>query len=59
MYLQGVADFLDDVLSGLALLGYGLVVGSLLWSAAVPEETLLRLHAGRPLQDAGDFSLGA
>jgi putative copper resistance protein D len=35
MYLQGVADFLDDVLSGLALLGYGLVVGNLLWSAAV------------------------
>jgi hypothetical protein len=59
MYLQGVADFLDDLLGGVGLVGYGLVVGSLLWSAAVLEETLLRLHAGRPLQDAGDFSPGA
>lgn len=35
MYLQGVADFLDDILSGLSLIGFGLIVGSFLWRMVV------------------------
>jgi putative copper resistance protein D len=32
MYMQGLANFIDDFLGGLILIGYALVVGSLLWS---------------------------
>ena len=32
MYMQGLANFIDDFLGGLILISYALVVGSLLWS---------------------------
>jgi putative copper resistance protein D len=32
MYMQGLANFIDDFLGGLILIGYALVVGTLLWS---------------------------
>lgn len=32
MYMQGLANFLDDFLGGLMLISYALVIGSLLWS---------------------------
>ena len=35
MYMQGLANFIDDFLGGLILIGYALVVGSLLWSAFI------------------------
>lgn len=33
MYMQGLANFLDDFLGGLILISYALVVGSVLWAA--------------------------
>lgn len=33
MYMQGLANFLDDFLGGLILISYALVVGSVLWGA--------------------------
>ena len=33
MYMQGLANFLDDFLGGLILISYALVVGSLIWAA--------------------------
>ncbi|MBL1262685.1 copper resistance D family protein [Candidatus Methylomicrobium oryzae] len=35
MYLQGVADFLDDILGGFALIGFSAIVGGLLWRLTV------------------------
>jgi putative copper resistance protein D len=35
MYMQGLANFIDDFLGGLILISYALVVGSILWSAVV------------------------
>ncbi len=35
MYMQGLANFLDDFLGGLILIAYSLVVGSFLWSAVI------------------------
>jgi putative copper resistance protein D len=32
MYIQGLANFIDDFLGGLMLISYALVVGSVLWS---------------------------
>ena len=32
MYMQGLANFIDDFLGGLMLISYALVVGSVLWS---------------------------
>lgn len=39
MYLQGVADFLDDILGGLALIAFSLIVGSLLWRMVVLDQS--------------------
>jgi putative copper resistance protein D len=47
MYMQGLANFIDDFLGGLILFGYALVVGSLLWSLVV-----LRARSAQPR--AGD-----
>jgi putative copper resistance protein D len=44
MFMQGMANFIDDFLGGLMLIGYSLIVGSLIWAAyilrawRVPEE---------------------
>lgn len=35
MYMQGLANFIDDFLGGLILIGYALVVGTLLWNAVI------------------------
>jgi len=35
MYMQGLANFLDDFLGGLLLICYALVVGSFLWGAVI------------------------
>lgn len=35
MYMQGLANFIDDFLGGLMLISYALVVGSVLWSFAI------------------------
>ena len=35
MYMQGLANFIDDFLGGLILIGYSLVVGSLFWNAFI------------------------
>lgn len=35
MYMQGLANFIDDFLGGLILISYSLVVGSLLWNALI------------------------
>lgn len=44
MYMQGLANFIDDFLGGLILISYALVVGSLFWSALI-----LRVWAKEPL----------
>ena len=43
MYMQGLANFIDDFLGGLILVGYALVVGSLLWSFFI-----LKVWSDRP-----------
>lgn len=43
MYMQGLANFIDDFLGGLILISYALVVGSLLWSAII-----LRVWSNQP-----------
>lgn len=35
MYMQGLANFIDDFLGGLILISYALAVGSMLWSAFI------------------------
>jgi putative copper resistance protein D len=35
MYMQGLANFIDDFLGGLMLISYALVVGSILWSFVI------------------------
>ncbi len=40
MYMQGLANFIDDFLGGLMLISYALVVGSVLWSFVI-----LRVYA--------------
>lgn len=44
MYMQGLANFIDDFLGGLILISYSLVVGSLLWSGFI-----LRVWAEKPI----------
>ncbi len=44
MYMQGLANFIDDFLGGLILISYALVVGSLFWSAFI-----LKVWAKEPL----------
>lgn len=44
MYMQGLANFIDDFLGGLILIGYGLVIGSLFWSALI-----LKVWSDEPL----------
>jgi putative copper resistance protein D len=48
MYMQGLANFLDDFLGGLILISYALVIGSVLWAAWI-----LRVwSAARSVHDA-------
>jgi putative copper resistance protein D len=47
MYMQGLANFIDDFLGGLIIISYALVVGSLLWAAFI-----LRLWSAAPAEDA-------
>lgn len=47
MYIQGLANFIDDFLGGLMLISYALVVGSVLWSFVI-----LRVGSAAP---AGAF----
>ena len=35
MYMQGLANFIDDFLGGLILIGYALVIGSIIWSTVI------------------------
>lgn len=35
MYMQGLANFIDDFLGGMILISYALVVGSVIWSAVI------------------------
>ena len=46
MYMQGLANFIDDFLGGLILICYALVVGSVLWQAVI-----LRPRAEQPTAD--------
>jgi len=39
MYMQGLANFMDDFLGGLMLISYGLVVGSLFWGFVILRVT--------------------
>jgi copper resistance protein D len=48
MYMQGLANFIDDFLGGLILIAYALVVGSLFWRAFV-----LRRVPGQPCGGPG------
>ena len=43
MYMQGLANFIDDFLGGLILIAYALVVGTLFWRAFI-----LRSVSGQP-----------
>ena len=47
MYMQGLANFIDDFLGGLMLISYALVVGSVLWSFVI-----LRVAADNRANDA-------
>jgi putative copper resistance protein D len=49
MYMQGLANFIDDFLGGLILIGYALVVGSLLWSAFILKVWSDKSAAGEPI----------
>jgi putative copper resistance protein D len=49
MYMQGLANFIDDFLGGLILIGYALVVGSLLWSAFILKVWSDKPAAGEPI----------
>ncbi|HYE36809.1 copper resistance D family protein [Methylocaldum sp.] len=64
MYMQGLANFIDDFLGGLILISYALVVGSMLWSAfilkvwsseSVSHESVVRRGVG--LLRAGAIAL--
>jgi putative copper resistance protein D len=44
MYMQGLANFIDDFLGGLILISYALVVGSILWSVLI-----LRVWSSDPI----------
>lgn len=35
MYVQGIANFLDDFMGGLILISLALLVGSLVWAAFI------------------------
>ncbi|MFM8330288.1 MAG: copper resistance protein, partial [Candidatus Methylumidiphilus sp.] len=39
MYMQGLANFIDDFLGGLMLISYALVVGSVLWGFVILRVT--------------------
>lgn len=47
MYMQGLANFIDDFLGGLMLISYALVVGSVLWSFVI-----LRVNSAGQAADA-------
>lgn len=47
MYIQGLANFIDDFLGGLIILSYALLVGSFLWAAVI-----LRMWSATPAQTA-------
>ena len=47
MYMQGLANFIDDFLGGLMLISYALVVGSVLWSFVI-----LRVASPAPAADS-------
>jgi putative copper resistance protein D len=51
MYMQGLANFIDDFLGGLMLISYALVVGSVLWSFVI-----LRIAAADRAGDAAILS---
>lgn len=44
MYIQGLANFIDDFLGGLMLISYALVVGTILWVFVI-----LRVSSAKPL----------
>ena len=35
MYMQGLANFMDDFLGGLMLISYALIVGSVFWGLVI------------------------
>ena len=39
MYMQGLANFMDDFLGGLMLISYGLIVGSVFWGLVILRVT--------------------
>jgi len=45
MYMQGLANFIDDFLGGLMLISYALVVGSILWSFVILKVTTAEVAA--------------
>lgn len=47
MYMQGLANFIDDFLGGVMLISYALVVGSVLWSLGI-----LRIFSDDKASDA-------
>jgi copper resistance protein D len=51
MYMQGLANFIDDFLGGLMLISYALVVGSVLWSFFI-----LRVFSSGSAADSVVFS---
>jgi len=66
MYMQGLANFIDDFLGGLILISYALVVGSVLWNAVIlrvwspgfaAHESVVRRAVG--LLRAGAIALAA
>lgn len=53
MYIQGLANFIDDFLGGLMLMSYALIVGGMLWCAMI-----LRIwHASHPPQGRQEATL--
>lgn len=52
MYMQGLANFIDDFLGGLILISYSLVVGSLLWNALILRVWSASADGHRPFSSA-------
>ena len=60
MYMQGLANFIDDFLGGLMLISYALVVGSVLWSFVILRVTKAdRASDGAILSSVKLLHLGA
>ena len=60
MYMQGLANFIDDFLGGLMLISYALVVGSVLWSFVILRVTTAeRAGDGTILASVKVLHLGA